>query len=114
MATSTTKKEEKHALYLVPKEGGKPELIHADDVEDKRKAGYTDPTGTKANGTKWNDEDDIAQQDVAADQARVTAEYQGKKQAAKDKENEAALKQQEAAEKPDMKVQIVEPPKAKK
>lgn len=117
---ATAKKEKQHALHLIPKEGGRPELIHADDVEDKRAAGYTDPTGMKANGDKWNDgEEALLQQDAASEVAKNRAERDSKRQEKADEENQAALKQQEevkaqADARPDMKVQIVDPPKPEK
>lgn len=111
-------KQEKHALYLVNPDSGRVVLIHADDVEDKQKAGYKQLTGQKANGSEWNHEDDLVAQDHAAEFAKAQAEADGKKAAEKSKELEAEVKAQEKlradeAEKPDMKVQVVTPPKKK-
>jgi len=116
------KKEEKHALYLMPVNDGitgRAELVHADDVEDKRKAGYVDPIGQKANGEKWNDEEDLAAQDAAAELARTGAKIKAEKDAKKAKEADDARKEAEKnavppQDRPDMKVQIVEPPSAGK
>lgn len=113
------KKEEQHALYMMKKDGDKyarAELIPADQVEDKRKEGYVEPIGQKANGEEWNDEDDLVGQDAAADMAELRAERDAKKQEKKTEELEeqrkANEKQAEAQQDaPDFKVQVVEPPK---
>ena len=110
-------KETKHALYLVgPDDVARPELVHADDVEDRKAAGWKEPEGMKANGEAWNAEDDLAQQDIAAEFAKAKAEAEAKK--AKEAADEQAKRDAEAAKaaeakpvEPDMKVQIVEPPK---
>ncbi len=110
-------KEQKHALYLVgPDDGARPELIHADDVEDRKAAGWKEPQGMKANGEAWNAEDDLAQQDIAADLAKAKAERDAEKAAEDAKEQakrdaEAAKAAEAAPVQPDMKVQIVESPK---
>jgi hypothetical protein len=113
------KKAEKHALYLMPFKDGqydRAQLVHADDVEDRMKEGWREPIGQKANGAKWNDEDDLAGQDAAAESAKLSAELTAKKNAKKAEEAEAARKEAEKnavppQERPDMKVQIVEAPK---
>ncbi len=116
-------KEKQHALYMMKRDPdgsyGAPELVHGDDVEDKRKAGYVEPTGQKANGTKWNEEDDLAGQDAAADLARDAAKINEKKVEEESKEREEQRKANEKAaeaqrDEPDFKVQVVEPPKADK
>ncbi len=109
-------KEKKHARYLLNKDKTAVELVHADDLDDKMAAGYSEPEGMKANGTKWNEEDDLVQQDIAAELAKQRAELDAKKQAERDKEYEEQRKANEkaaedAAKQPDMKVQIVEPDK---
>ncbi|WP_133263923.1 hypothetical protein [Xanthomonas oryzae] len=42
------------------------ELVHADDVEDRKAEGWKEPEGMKANGEEWNREDDLPGQDIAA------------------------------------------------
>lgn len=117
-----TESEKAHALYLIdPADdfSSRPQLIHADDVEEKLKAGWKRPEGMKANGTEWNAEDDLEQQDLAAEAAAARGEWQGKrdeKKAAELAENAKAAEdaKKEGEQKPDMKVQIVEAPKPPK
>jgi hypothetical protein len=120
MATKE-KAEKKHALYLMPFENGqysRAQLVHADDVEDRLKEGWREPIGQKANGEEWNAEDDLDNQDCAAESAKKNAERQAKKDAKKAEELEAARKVQEALPKPqdrpDFKVEVVTPEKAPK
>lgn len=117
-----SKKEEQHALYMMKKDGNaysRAELIPADEVEDKRAAGYVEPIGQKANGAKWNDEGDLAAQDAAAELAKVGAERKAEKDKKKADEREKARKEAEAnavppQEHPDLRVEVVEQPKASK
>ena len=76
-------KEAKHALYLIDPESSHVELIHADDVADKKANGWKEPTNAKPNGEQYNQEDDLEGQDAAADGARRVAEYKAKKAASK-------------------------------
>lgn len=85
-----TKKDDKHALYLVNPETKHVELVHADDVEAKRGQGYTDPDGQKANGEEWNREEDLPGQDAAADFAKKKAAADLKKHDDADKSAERA------------------------
>ena len=78
--------DKKHALYLIDPDGGKPELIHADDVADKKAAGWKEPEGLRANGAAWNVEEDLPGQDAAAEFAKAKAEADAKKAAAEAKE----------------------------
>lgn len=112
-------KDKQHSLYLINPDSGRVELIHADDVENKQAAGYKQPLGQKANGEDWNSPDDLLAQDIAAQLAKDSAERQSKKDAEAQKDIdrvfEAAEKARQAQEdKPDMKVQVVTPKKAKK
>lgn len=56
--------DEKHARYLADPETGHVELITADHVEDKQKAGWKDPEGVRANGYVWNRPEDQVQIDA--------------------------------------------------
>jgi hypothetical protein len=82
--------EKKHALYLVSPDEDRIELVHADDLDDRKAAGWKEPEGMKANGTQWNAERDLPGQDIAADIARQTAEADAKEQAKEQKEAKAA------------------------
>lgn len=73
------KKEKQHALYLMSPDEDRIALVHADDVEDNLANGWTKPEAPKANGEEWNREEDLAQQDVAADFAKRKAEQDAKK-----------------------------------
>lgn len=104
--------EKQHALYMANPDTGTVELIHAEDVGDRKGAGYKEPTGMKANGTSWNTEDDEAARNIAAENAKVAAkskaEKDDKKSAELTKAYEANLKAAAEAEQvPDMKVAIV-------
>ncbi|MBA2403173.1 MAG: hypothetical protein H0V66_00255 [Bdellovibrionales bacterium] len=112
-------KEKAHARYLVNPDSGRVELIHADSLDGKKAAGYTEPTGMKANGEAWNLEADEGAQDIAAEFAVKQSEIDEKRNVKESAEREAALKAQEdaadaSAAAPDMKVQIVEAPKPDK
>lgn len=87
--------EKKHAPYLV-KEGERPSLFHADDVEAAKANGWSEPDFPKSNGTPWNAEEDLAQQDAAAKFAKAKAESAAKKA---DKEAKAAAKADESKSK---------------
>lgn len=111
--------DEKHALYLTDPDTGRVSLIHADDVEDKRKAGWKDPEGQRANGGEWNSEEDLAGQDFAADFAKQKEEADAKKAEKDDAERQKAEKEADkAAEatpaKPDLKVEVIDPKKSTK
>lgn len=115
---ATEKKAAKHALYLMPfRDGGyqRAVLVHADDVEDRQKEGWKSPIGQKANGEEWNQEEDLVGQTAAAEIAKAAAERKSKKDAEKAAELEEARKAQEELPKPqdrpDFKVEIVEPAK---
>lgn len=82
--------EKKHALYLINADQDRIELVHADDVDDRKAAGWKEPEGMKANGEKWNAERDLPGQDIAADIAKQTAEADAKEQAKEEKETKAA------------------------
>lgn len=86
----TEKKEKKHALYLINPDTEKAELVHADDVEDKKEAGWKEPEGLTAGGEEWNREEVLPGQDIAADFAKQKAEADAKKA-------QEALKEQEKA-----------------
>lgn len=78
--------EKNHALYLQNPDTDRIELVHGDDVEDKKAAGWKEPEGMKANGEEWNAEDDLPGQDIAADIARQTAEADAKRAEKREKE----------------------------
>lgn len=86
------KKEEKHALYLVDPETQKIELVHADDVEAKKAAGFLEPTNKKPNGTEYNQEEDFPGQDGAAESAKKMQEIRDQKAA------DQAAEEQKAAD----------------
>lgn len=72
--------EKKHALYLVNLDEDRIELVHADDVDDRKANGWKEPEGMKANGEPWNAERDLPGQDIAADIAKQTAAADAKEQ----------------------------------
>lgn len=84
---------EKHALYLVKEGEGSPKLFHGDDVESAKANGWSEPDFLKSNGTEWNAEGDLSQQDSAARLAKVKAGSDAK----------AAAKEAKSAEKADTK-----------
>lgn len=84
------KKEKQHSLYLLSPEKDRIALIHRDEVEDHLSSGWSKPDAPKANGDDWNREDDLAQQDVAADFAKQKAEQDAKKTADEAKAEKAA------------------------
>jgi hypothetical protein len=108
--------DKKHALYLVKENEGSPKLFAADDVEAAQANGWKQPTFKKSNGTDWNHEDDLDQQDAAAEVGRVRKEAADKKAADQAKEDQKA---RDAAEKAraeapvtaDLKVEVVTPKK---
>jgi hypothetical protein len=72
----------KHALYLHKEGEGGPKLFAAEDVEAAQANGWKQPEFPKSNGTEWNHEDDLEQQDAAA--ALIQAKNEANaKQAAK-------------------------------
>lgn len=111
-------KEKQHALYLADPEDGRIHLVHADDVEDRQKAGWKEPEGPQANGKPWNEEKMLPGQTLAAEFAKAASEEEAKEAAKQADEEEKARKEAEKAEakeppKPDMRVEVVQP-KAKK
>lgn len=92
--------EKKHALYLQSPDEDRIELVHADDVEDRKADGWKEPEGMKANGEEWNAEDDLPGQDIAADISKQTAEYDAKREEKRRKEAEAAEAKAEAKAEP--------------
>lgn len=82
--------EKKHALYLKNADEDRIELVHGDEVEDRKADGWKEPEGMKANGEQWNAERDLPGQDIAADIAKQTAEADAKEQAKEQKEAKAA------------------------
>lgn len=90
------KTEKKHALYLRSPEGDRIELVHGDEVEDRKGEGWEEPEGRKANGEEWNAEDDLPGQDITADLAKQDAEHKAKKAA---EEAKAQAEADKAAEK---------------
>jgi len=89
--------QKKHALYLQDKDGNRIELVHADDVEDRKAEGWKEPEGMKANGEEWNREEDLPGQNIAADFAKQKAEADAKKAAEEAKENAKAEDKAEPA-----------------
>lgn len=111
--------EKNHALYLVKEGEGSPKLFHGDDVEAAKANGWKEPDFYKSNGTPWNHEDDLEQQDAAAEVGKAHKERREKKAAEKEKADEKARAEAEKAREeapvvPDLKVQVVEPKKAGK
>ncbi len=93
------KKEKKHALYLLSPEEDRIVLVHADEVEDRMGEGWTKPEAPKANGKEWNREEDLAQQDIAAEFAKQKADLDAKKAAEEAKEQEKSRAEAEKAAK---------------
>ncbi len=91
--------EKKHALYLKHPDEDRIELVHADDVDDRKAEGWKEPEGMKANGEEWNAERDLPGQDIAADIAKQTAEADAKEEAEKQKKAEAEQAKADAAAK---------------
>lgn len=91
--------EKQHALYLKHPDEDRIELVHADEVEDRKAAGWKEPEGMKANGEEWNREDDLPGQDIAADIAKQTAEADAKRAEQKQKEADAEKAKADAAAK---------------
>lgn len=63
--------DKSHALYLV-KDGERVTLFHGDDVEQATADGWKQPDFPKSNGTQWNAEADLGQQDAAAEFAQAS------------------------------------------
>ena len=105
--------DKKHALYLADPDTGRVELIHADEVEDKKKAGWKQPEGQRPNGEGWNGEDDLAGQDYAADFAREKAKADAEKaKKAEAERQKAETAKPEPVPAPDLRVEVVQPAKA--
>lgn len=96
-----TKKETHDALYLVNPDTKHVELVHGEDVEDKKAQGWKEPEGDKANGEPWNDEESLAQRNAAADQAKTRAKLDADKAEKEQKERDEAAKAPEKARKGD-------------
>ena len=77
--------EKKHALYLVKDGEGSPRLFAAEDVDAAKANGWAEPDFPKSNGAAWNAEDDLEQQDAAAELAKAKADGEAKKSAKADK-----------------------------
>lgn len=60
-----------HALYLV-KDGESVTLFHGNDVKQAQEDGWKQPDFRKSNGTEWNAEADLAQQNAAAEFAKAS------------------------------------------
>lgn len=70
---------DKHARYLVNPDTNHPELIVADQVEDKQKTGWIDPTGVRANGYVYNRPEDQGTTDAAGESLKVRNEFKAEK-----------------------------------
>lgn len=109
------KKEAHDALYLADPDTKRVELVHGDEVDDRKASGWKKPEGEKANGEAWNDEDSLGQRNAAAEQMKLRAKLDAEKEEKRQKEADEAAKAAEKARKdappptPDMKVQIVDP-----
>ena len=112
------------ATYTRPlwlEKDGKRSLYAAKDVADARANGWGDPEGTRPNGEKWNppiDEDQRTQLDAIESVTEARGEVQAKQAKREEKARADALAASEkaAADAPveaDLKVQVVEPTKAK-
>lgn len=92
----------KHARYLAEPEHGHVELVPKEDVEDKLKSGWTEPTGTRPNGYEYNREEDQLQIDAAGEALSARRKWQADQDAEKEKEREKiaddAKKAQEKAD----------------
>lgn len=120
--------EFKHAKYLQKTQSGfaTPEvkLFHGDDVEDALKEGWTEPTGTRANGEPWNpevEEDEVSYVDAGAEVQKANDARAEKIAQRKETERQKAAAESEKAQAkaeaenppaPDFRVQVVEPQKA--
>lgn len=108
--------DKKHALYLAKDGEGGPKLFDGEDVEAAQANGWKQPDFQKSNGTDWNAEDDLEQQDAAAEVGKAHKERAEKKAAEKAKQAEADRKAAEKARADapvvaDMKVEVVTPKK---
>lgn len=74
---------DKHARYLVDPDTNHPQLVVADQVEAKQKAGWNDPTGLRANGYVFNRPQDQLTTDAAGASLEARDAYEADK--AKDK-----------------------------
>lgn len=111
--------DKKHALYLVKDGEGSPKLYHGDDVEAAKANGWKQPEFQKSNGTDWNADGDLDQQDAAAEVGKARNEASAKKAAEQAKQDEADRKAVEKARADapvtaDLKVEVVTPSKSKK
>ena len=82
--------KEEHALYFVNPATLHVELVHADDIEAKRKEGWKEPTNMKPNGQPYNHEDALEGQDAAAEGNKKIAAAKADKAAKKQKDADAA------------------------
>lgn len=64
--------DKNQSLYLYKDGEGSPKLFHGDDVADAKADGWKEPDFKKSNGTDWNAEDDLGQQDAAAEFAKAS------------------------------------------
>lgn len=109
------KKGTAEALYLEDPDTGRVELVHGDDVDDRKANGWKEPEGQKANGEDWNGEDSLGQRNAASEQLKVREKIDADKAEKKQKEADEAAKAAEKARKdvpppkPDMVVQVVDP-----
>lgn len=83
--------DKQHALYLV-KDGSHPALFHGDDVEAAKANGWEQPDFPRGTGTEWNREEDLEQQDAAAEVGKAVKEADAKKADKKAAETEKADK----------------------
>jgi hypothetical protein len=93
------KKETAESLYLVNPETKHVELVHSNDVADRKGTGWKEPDGSKANGEAWNDEESLGQRNAAAEQLKIRQKIDADKAEKAQKEREDADKAAEKARK---------------
>lgn len=109
------KKETSDALYLENPDTNHVELVHGEDVDDRKASGWKEPEGKKANGEDWNGEESLGQRNAAADQLKTREKIDADKAEKAQKERDEAEKAAEKARKdapppkPDLTVQVVDP-----
>ncbi len=116
---------EKIAPRYLQDANGNVRLYAGDDIAAAQANGVVEPVGKKANGEDWNpvvEEGDKSQAEAVAEVAKANTERQGKIDARKAKDAEAAKRDADKAAaaapalapKPDFRVEVVEAAKPKK
>lgn len=104
---------DKHARYLQDPKTGHVDLIVADQVEDKQKAGWKDPDGVRANGYVYNREEDQGTTDAAGAALEARNAYKADKDKKEAEEKAKADKLEADAKAKDDKLEADAKAKAK-